>query len=311
MSHKFSIVFPGQGSQSVGMLADLNEQYPCVKETFDQASEVLGYDMWALTQDGPEDELKKTEVTQPVMLVGGVAVWRVWQQTGGPMPSIFAGHSLGEYTALVCAGAIDFQAAAKLVQLRGRYMQEAVPLGTGAMAAILGLDDAVIVEICDKASGGEVVAAANFNSPGQVVIGGHKAAVDRAIELAKEAGAKRALPVAMSAPSHCDLMKPAADRLAEDLKQLTINEPAVPIVNNVAATIETDPERIREALIEQVSKPVLWVSVIQAIAAQDVSLIIECGPGKVLTGLTKRIDKSVSALPMMNMATLEKARESV
>lgn len=307
MSNRFAMVFPGQGSQSVGMLADLAERFPCVEETFKEASDALGYDMWALVQNGPAEEIKKTEVTQPVMLVGGVAVWRAWQAEGGPKPSVLGGHSLGEYTALVCANSMDFTDAVKTVRLRGRYMQESVPLGTGAMAALLGLDDEAVVKICEEASAGEVVAAANFNSPGQVVIGGHQAAVDRAIALAKEAGAKKAMPVAMSAPSHCALMLPAAERLAADLETITIREPEIDIVNNVAAAIEKDPAKIKQALIDQVSNPVLWVSVVRNIIAQDINKIIECGPGKVLTGLNKRIDKSVPTLPAFDCSTFDAA----
>jgi len=288
------------------MLGELANEFGIVKETFEEASEVLAVDMWELAQNGPEEELKKTEITQPIMLIAGVAVWRAWCAAQGPMPALMAGHSLGEYTALVAAESIQFSDAVQLVQKRGRYMQEAVPLGTGSMAAILGLDDEQLMVICEQVStASEVVAAANFNAPGQVVLGGHKTAVDRAIVAAKEAGAKRALPVAMSAPSHCPLMIPAAERLAVDLRSLDIKAPAVPIVNNVAASIESDVEKIRSALIDQVSKPVRWVDVVKSLAAQNTGLLIECGPGKALTGLCKRTATSITAMAVNDSASLD------
>lgn len=310
MSRKFAVVFPGQGSQSVGMLADFAEQNTCVIETFAEASEALGYDMWKMVQTGPVEQLKRTEVTQPVMLVAGVAVWRVWKAKQGPLPSLMAGHSLGEYTALVCSEALGLGDAATLVRSRGRFMQEAVPEGQGSMAAILGLENHVIEQICNEASGGDVVSCANYNSPGQVVIGGNKAAVDRASALAKAAKA-RVMPVAMSVPSHCLLMKPAAEKLAEELSAITLNHPIVPIVNNVDAKIESDLALIKEALIKQVYNPVAWVSVVQALAVAGVSDILECGPGKVLSGLSKRIDKSLNAYPMSNVEKFEKAFAAV
>lgn len=310
MSHKFAIVFPGQGSQSVGMLADFEKQYPCVGETFAEASEALGYDMWKLVQSGPVEELKRTEVTQPVMLVAGVAVWRVWQANQGPQPDVMAGHSLGEYSALVCSEALTLRDAANLVRLRGRYMQEAVPEGQGSMAAILGLDDQLIRQICEDASSGDVVSCANYNSPGQVVIGGNKEAVDRASELAKAAKA-RVMPVAMSVPSHCLLMKPAADRLAEELATVNFNKPNIAIVNNVDAQVEWEAADIKGALVRQVYNPVGWVSVIEAISASGATRILECGPGKVLSGLCKRIDKGMGAFPMSDVEKFAQALSAV
>ncbi len=303
-----AFVFPGQGSQSVGMLAGLGEQ-PLVKETFAQASEVVGFDLWELVQKGPEAELNDTANTQPAMLAAGVAIWRLWQQRGGENPVVMAGHSLGEYTALVCAGAVDFEEAVALVRERGRYMQEAVPPGEGAMAAILGLDDERVVAICERAAEGEVVAAVNFNSPGQVVVAGAAGAVSRAVDLAKEEGAKRAIVLPVSVPSHCALMRDAARRLEERLKEVTIRSPEVPVVNNVDVMAERDPEAIRDALVRQLYSPVRWVETIRCLAERGVDSLVECGPGKVLAGLNRRIDRGMKVFPVYDEDSLKNAFE--
>ncbi|ANO33315.1 [acyl-carrier-protein] S-malonyltransferase [Vibrio breoganii] len=305
---KFAIVFPGQGSQSLGMLAELGEQFDIVKQTFAEASEVLGYDLWALIQDGPVEDLNQTHRTQPALLASSVAVWRVWNDQGLATPELLAGHSLGEYSALVCAGVIDFKEAIKLVELRGQLMQEAVPAGTGAMYAIIGLADDAIAKACEEAAQGEVVSPVNFNSPGQVVIAGNKAAVERAGALCKEAGAKRALPLPVSVPSHCALMKPAADRLAEALKDIEFNAPALPVINNVDVAAETDPAKIKDALVRQLYCPVRWTEGVQKMHEQGVEKLLELGPGKVLTGLTKRIVKSLTAAAVNDTASLEAAK---
>jgi [acyl-carrier-protein] S-malonyltransferase len=302
-----AIVFPGQGSQSVGMLSELAASFPLVNETFARASEVLGYDLWKLTQDGPEEELNRTDRTQPAMLAAGVAVWRVWQQENGAVPGVMAGHSLGEYSALVCAGAMDFPDAISLVEERGRFMQSAVPAGVGAMAAILGLDDATVTDVCSRAAAGEVVSPVNFNSPGQVVIAGNAAAVQRAIGLAKEAGARRALPLAVSVPSHCSLMRPAAEQLAERLAQTSISTPSIPVIQNVDAARHDQPDVIRKNLEKQLFSPVQWVLSIQNMGGQGVTRIIEAGPGKVLAGLCKRIDKSITNAAVFDPASLAAA----
>ena len=302
-----AFIFPGQGSQSIGMLKALGEAYPEVRSTFATASEVLGYDVWSLVQDGPEDALNRTDVTQPAMLSAGVAVWRVWQRCGGARPAFMAGHSLGEYSALVCAGALPFEQAVAAVAERGRYMQEAVPAGQGAMAAILGLDDAAVIAACEAAAQGEVVSAVNFNSPGQVVIAGGSAAVGRAVELAQQAGAKRAVLLPVSVPSHCSLMRPAAERLAAYLDTLDFVAPAIPVINNVDVAITQDPQAIREALVRQLVSPVRWVETIEALAARGVHAAVECGPGKVLVGLNKRIARDMVALPVFDPANLDQA----
>ena len=302
-----AIVFPGQGSQSVGMLADLAASYPIVNQTFAEASDVLDYDLWHLVQEGPAEQLNQTDKTQPAMLASGVAAWRVWREQGGAVPALMAGHSLGEYSALVCAGALDFASAVKLVEERGQRMQAAVAGGSGAMAAILGLDDDQVRAVCDAAAEGEVVSPANYNSPGQVVIAGHSAAVERAMAGAKQAGAKRALPLAVSVPSHCSLMKPAAEDFAESLLAVNLQVPAIPVLQNADAASHTGVETIRDALIRQLYSPVRWVETIQAMAAQEISRLIEAGPGKVLVGLNKRIDKGMTALPVYDQATLETA----
>ncbi|MGL9720170.1 ACP S-malonyltransferase [Symbiopectobacterium sp.] len=306
---QFAMVFPGQGSQTVGMLAELAAQYPAVQETFAQASEVLGYDLWQLTAQGPAEELNKTWQTQPALLTASVAIWRVWQQQGGKQPALMAGHSLGEYSALVCAGALDFQEAVRLVELRGKLMQEAVPEGTGAMYAIIGLDNDAIAAACEASAEGQVVSPVNFNSPGQVVIAGNKEAVERAGVACKAAGAKRALPLPVSVPSHCALMKPAAEKLAEALKTITVTTPAIPVVNNVDARSETDPDAIRAALVKQLYSPVRWTECVTYVAAQGVESLLEVGPGKVLTGLTKRIVDTLSAAAVNDPASLSAALE--
>lgn len=301
------MVFPGQGSQSIGMLSALAETSVQVTETFAQASEVLGYDLWRLVQNGPEEELNKTDRTQPAMLAAGVAVWRVWQANSEAVPAIMAGHSLGEYTALVCAGALGFTDAISLVAERGGCMQTAVPAGVGAMAAILGLDDEVVAAVCRQVAGDEVVSPVNFNSPGQVVIAGHTGAVQRAITAAREAGAKRALELPVSVPSHCALMKPAAEQFAARLEQTAINPPAIQVIQNVDAAAHEQPDSIRANLARQLYSPVRWVDTVHAMRADGISRIIEAGPGKVLTGLCKRIDKSITALPVFDPATLTTA----
>ncbi|MCW2485537.1 ACP S-malonyltransferase [Candidatus Symbiopectobacterium sp. NZEC127] len=306
---QFAMVFPGQGSQTVGMLAELAAQYSVVQETFAQASEVLGYDLWQLTAQGPAEELNKTWQTQPALLTASVAIWRVWQQQGGKQPALMAGHSLGEYSALVCAGALDFQEAVRLVELRGKLMQEAVPEGTGAMYAIIGLDNDAIAAACEASAEGQVVSPVNFNSPGQVVIAGNKEAVERAGAACKAAGAKRALPLPVSVPSHCALMKPAAEKLAEALKTITVTTPAIPVVNNVDARSETDPDAIRAALVKQLYSPVRWTECVSYVAAQGVDTLLEAGPGKVLTGLTKRIVDTLSAAAINDPASLSAALE--
>ncbi|MBY7793613.1 ACP S-malonyltransferase [Vibrio fluvialis] len=302
---KFAIVFPGQGSQAVGMLAELGEQYDVVKQTFAEASYALGYDLWALVQNGPAEDLNQTFRTQPALLASSVAIWRVWQDLGLEQPEVLAGHSLGEYSALVCAGVIDFKAAIKLVELRGQLMQKAVPAGTGAMYAIIGLDDAAIAKACEEAAQGDVVSPVNFNSPGQVVIAGQKDAVERAGALCKEAGAKRALPLPVSVPSHCALMKPAAEKLAVALEALTFNTPQIPVINNVDVVAETDPAKIKDALVRQLHSPVRWTEGVEKMAEQGIEKLIEVGPGKVLTGLTKRIVKTLDAAAVNDIASLE------
>ncbi|CUZ77026.1 ACP S-malonyltransferase [Serratia marcescens] len=306
---QFAFVFPGQGSQTVGMLAELAAQFPIVEETFGEASSSLGYDLWQLVQQGPAEELNKTWQTQPALLAASVAIFRVWQQQGGKAPALMAGHSLGEYSALVCAGVLDFKAAIRLVELRGKLMQEAVPEGTGAMYAIIGLDNDAIAKACEESAQGQVVSPVNFNSPGQVVIAGNKEAVERAGAACKAAGAKRALPLPVSVPSHCALMKPAADKLAVALQDITFNAPQVPVVNNVDVRTENDPEAIRSALVRQLYSPVRWTESVEFIAAQGVTSLLEVGPGKVLTGLTKRIVDTLTAAAVNDTASLSAALE--
>lgn len=303
---KFAMVFPGQGSQTVGMLADLATQYPIVTETFKQASDVLGYDLWHLVQQGPAEELNKTWQTQPALLAASVAIYRVWQEKYPHLkPEVMAGHSLGEYSALVCAGVLDFQQAIKLVELRGKLMQQAVPEGTGAMYAIIGLDNDAIINACKQAEEGEVVSAVNFNSPGQVVIAGAKAAVERAAALCKDAGAKRALPLAVSVPSHCALMKPAADELAVALEKIEVNAPATAVINNVDVATESENGAIRTALVRQLYSPVRWTESVEKMAKDGVEVLVEIGPGKVLNGLTKRIVSELQATSVNDIASLD------
>ncbi len=307
---KFAMVFPGQGSQTVGMLAELAGDYPIVQETFKQASEVLGYDLWQLVQEGPAEELNKTWQTQPALLTASVAVYRVWQQKYPALkPEVMAGHSLGEYSALVCAGVLDFQDAVKLVELRGKLMQQAVPEGTGAMYAIIGLDNDAIINACKQAEQGEVVSAVNFNSPGQVVIAGAKAAVERAAALCKEAGAKRALQLAVSVPSHCALMKPAADQLSVSLESITLKEAGVSVLNNVDVKNEIEADAIRNALVRQLYSPVRWTEIVEKMAQNGVEVLVEIGPGKVLNGLTKRIVDSLQAVSVNDVKSLDSVEE--
>jgi [acyl-carrier-protein] S-malonyltransferase len=291
-----AFVFPGQGSQKIGMLADLAASYPIVTETFAEASQVLGYDLWDLVQNGTQEDINLTERTQPLLLTASVAVWRVWQKKNGAQPALVSGHSLGEWSALVCAGVVAFADAVKLVQQRGKFMQEAVPAGQGAMFAIIGLDDALIIEACKKAEQGEVVSAVNFNSPGQVVIAGTAAAAERAAALCKEAGAKRALPLPVSAPFHTSLMKPAADRLAEQINAAEFKAPIIPVVHNVTAQTEIDPVKIKALMIEQIYSAVRWVECVNTMSSAGITTTIECGPGKVLSGLNKRINSELTTL---------------
>ncbi|WP_299974515.1 ACP S-malonyltransferase [uncultured Pseudoteredinibacter sp.] len=300
-----AFVFPGQGSQKIGMLAELAAEYPVVQETFAEASEVLGYDLWDLLQNGEQETINMTERTQPLLLTASVACWRVYGANQDARPALMAGHSLGEWSALVCAEVLALKDAVRLVQQRGKFMQEAVPAGEGAMAAIIGLDDESIKEACAKASADGVASAVNFNSPGQVVIAGSKAAIDKAIELCKEAGAKRAMPLPVSAPFHTELMKPAADRLAEQIEATSFQAPATPVVHNVHAQTETDPAKIKALMIEQIYSPVLWVDCVKAMKDAGIEQAVECGPGKVLAGLVKRIDKSIAAKGLETPADVE------
>jgi [acyl-carrier-protein] S-malonyltransferase len=306
-----AFVFPGQGSQSVGMLTQLAASYPEVKQTFDKASFVLGRDLWNLVSNGSEDDLNQTQNTQPIMLAASVAVWEVWCKHSAIRPAWMAGHSLGEYTALVCSGALFFEDAVRLVEARAQFMQEAVPTGIGAMAAILGLDDKQVIEICANVAETEIVSAVNFNSPGQVVIAGHKAAVERAAAAAKAAGAKRAVLLPVSVPSHCALMQSAADKLDETLQEVALATPKMQLVHNVDVESHTAPEVIRNALKEQLFKPVRWVESIELMHNKGVSVFVECGPGKVLTGLDKRIAKDAEHLAIYDPETLNKVLEQL
>jgi [acyl-carrier-protein] S-malonyltransferase len=309
MTHAF--IFPGQGSQSVGMLADLNATYPIVKQTFEQASDILNYDLWSLSQNGPKETLNQTEKTQPALLAASVAIWRIWQDQGGSQPSFMAGHSFGEYSALVCAGALAFEDAVSLAQDRGRFMQAAVPEGEGTMAAILGLKDEQVIEVCKTVAQDQVVSAVNFNAPGQVVIAGHTAAVERAVAEAKNIGAKKAVVLPVSVPSHSSLMQTAAEKMAERLKDVTITVPKIGVIHNVDTSIKTQASDIATALIEQLYNPVQWVATIEKMLAEGVTTLIECGSGKVLTGLNKRIARQTTAYAMMDTKTLEQALEAV
>lgn len=304
---RLAFVFPGQGSQSPGMLADLAVRDVVVRETFAEASEGAGVDLWALSQDAGDDRLNRTEFTQPALLAAGVATWRAWQAAGGAEPSVLAGHSLGEYSALVAAGALPLAEGARLVRLRGQLMQDAAPAGTGAMAAVIGAEDALVRETCDEASGDGVVVPANFNSPGQVVIGGHAAAVDRALELLAAKGVRKVVKLAVSVPSHTPLMREAADRLSDAMSALAWQAPALPVVQNVDAEVHEGVDAIREALVRQLYLPVQWTGCIQALAALGATRIAECGPGKVLTGLARRIDKSLEARALGTVADFDAA----
>lgn len=290
-----AFIFPGQGSQSVGMLAELADKEPLIQETFAEASSALGFDLWALAQNGPEETQNLTENTQPLILTASVALWRTWCQRSEHRPAQMAGHSLGEFSALVCAGALPFAETVDLVRQRGQFMQTAVPVGVGAMAAIIGLGDEQINLACEQAAGDEVVAAVNYNSPGQVVIAGHAAAVQRAADRCKEAGAKRALPLPVSAPFHTSLMQPAGEQLAGVLEGMSIQSPVIPVIHNVHAKAEPDAEKIRQLLVEQISSPVPWVSCVTALTENGAERLVECGPGKVLSGLSRRIDKTIDS----------------
>lgn len=307
MSRRIAFVFPGQGSQSVGMLAALGAASPTVSDTFGEASQALGEDLWQLAQSGPEEKLGDTRWTQPVLLTAGIATYRAWCAAGGAVPSAMAGHSLGEYTALVAAGALSLADGVRLVAERGRLMQEAVPAGTGAMAAILGLDDDAVRAACAQAAQGDVVQAVNLNAPGQVVIAGSKAAVERAIEACKAAGAKRAVALPVSVPSHCALMKPAAEKLALRLRETNIIVPAVPVVNNADVAVAPNADAIRDALVRQLYSPVRWVESVARLAAEGASMVVECGPGKVLTGLNKRIAKDAECVCIQDPESLAAA----
>lgn len=301
-----ALVFPGQGSQSAGMMkgfADL----PIVETTFREAGAMVDVDYWGMVTEGPAEALNQTVNTQPLMLVAGIACWRAWREKGGRMPDLLAGHSLGEYTALVAAGSLKFEDAVPLVRLRAQAMQEAVPEGTGGIAAILGLDDDKLPALCADASQGEVVEPANLNSPGQVVVAGHRAAVERAMALARERGAKRAVMLPMSAPSHCSLMRPAADRLRAALAKIDVNAPSVPVIHNRSVASYSDGDSVRGALIEQLDHPVRWIEVVRSLSARGATRIVECGPGKVLTGLNKRIVPAVECLAVTDTASLEAA----
>jgi [acyl-carrier-protein] S-malonyltransferase len=306
-----AFLFPGQGSQSVGMLGGLAGAYGEVRETFAEASDVLGRDLWSLAAEGPAEELDRTENTQPAMLAAGVAVWRCWRRRGGTMPAAVAGHSLGEYTALVCAGALDFADAVGLVAERARLMQAAVPAGQGAMAAILGLDDAQVIAVCAEQAQGEVLAAVNFNAPGQVVIAGAADAVERGVAAAKAAGAKRAMVLPVSVPSHCALMQDSAEQLAGRLAATTIRLPSVPVLHNVSVASADSPDTLRRLLAQQLYSPVRWVETIRALAGMGITTAVEAGPGKVLTGLSKRIDKTITTLPVLDAAGLDHALEVI
>ncbi|MEJ2384106.1 MAG: ACP S-malonyltransferase [Xanthomonadales bacterium] len=303
---KTAFLFPGQGAQSVGMMSDLAAASGLVRSTFDEASSVLGYDLWTVAEQGPEERLNETQVTQPALLAAGIATWRIWRERGGKAPDFMAGHSLGEYTALVAAGALDFDAAIALVARRGEMMQQATPAGSGAMAAVLGLDDDVLASVCEKASDAGVVSCANFNSPGQIVIAGETAAVERACALAGEAGARRAVPLAVSVPSHCALMAPAAEGMRAALEQAEIRVPQIPVLHNVDTGVRTAPDGIRAALVEQLYRPVRWADTVRRLAGDGVLRMAECGPGRVLAGLNRRISRDIETVALTGIDTIEK-----
>ncbi len=310
MNKNLAFVFPGQGSQKIGMLASLASINTVVLDTFLEASEALGYDLWELVQSGEQEAINLTERTQPILLASSVAIWRLWQERSGPSPSLLAGHSLGEWSALVCSGVLGFTNALKIVRARGAYMQEAVPLGVGAMAAILGLDDQAVLDACDTARQGEVVDAVNFNAPGQIVIAGSALAVERAIELCKASGAKRVLPLPVSAPFHTSLMHPAAENLAGLVNSTVFSTPQIPVIHNVHAQTESNPDAIKALMLEQIYKPVMWVDCVNELKAQGGKILIECGPGRVLNGLSKRIDRELTSYATDDLASLENALTS-
>lgn len=302
-----AFVFPGQGSQSIAMSSALAKKFPIVKDLYSEASTVLGYDLWQLVSEGPESDLNMTTKTQPALLVASVAIWKVWQASGGKLPAVMAGHSLGEYSALVCSGSMIFSDAVGLVADRGAYMQSAVPEGTGAMAAILGLTEEDVMKICKENEQGQIVSAANFNSPGQIVIAGHVEAVRRAVDAAGKAGARRSIILPVSVPSHCALMADAAEQFAERIKNTNLSAPEIPVIHNVDVSQKSEPNAIKQALVAQLYKPVRWVEIIESMAASGITTIIESGPGKVLCGLIKRIDKQIETWPMYDPDTLEEA----
>ncbi|MBB5210323.1 ACP S-malonyltransferase [Microbulbifer hydrolyticus] len=305
-----AFVFPGQGSQQIGMLAEAAEAFPEISATFSQASSVLGYDLWDLCQNGAQEDINLTERTQPLLLTASVALYRAWQAQGGVTPARMAGHSLGEWSALVCAGVLQFEDAVRLVRERGRLMQEAVPAGEGAMAAVIGLDDQAVEDACASAAEGGVVTAVNYNSPGQVVIAGGAAAVARAIDACKAAGAKRALPLPVSAPFHTELMRPAAEKLAPQIEATVFRAPEIPVIHNVHAKPEADPSAIKALMVEQIYSPVRWTACVQAMAEAGTAQLVECGPGKVLAGLAKRIDRSLTAHNIETPAQMSEAVKS-
>ncbi|WP_027849770.1 ACP S-malonyltransferase [Marinospirillum minutulum] len=307
MASTLAFIFPGQGSQQLGMLSELAERYAVVRSTFEEASTALGYDLWHLVQEGPAEELNRTDITQPAILAASVAVWRVWKELEGARPAWLAGHSLGEYSALVCSGAMSFADGVRLVRTRGEFMQQAVPSGQGAMAAILGLDADKIEEACASAAQGEIVSAVNYNAPGQIVIAGNVAAVERAILACQQAGARKAMPLPVSVPSHCELMRPAAEKLADELNLIQLTKPRVPVVQNVHAAPETEVAAIRDNLVAQLYLPVRWIDSIEFMAEQGVDTYVECGPGKVLVGLNKRIVKSAKSLAVNDPNSVQAA----
>ncbi len=311
MSKKLAFVFSGQGSQKTGMLAEIAAAFPLVEKTFAEASEVLGYDLWDLCQNGEQEQLNATETTQPLLLTSSVALWRVWQEKQGKQPALLAGHSLGEWSALVCSGVVDFADAVALVRKRGAFMQTAVPKGEGSMAAVLNVEDEKILALCREASDLGVVEAVNFNSPGQVVIAGQVAAVNKASELLKAAGAKRVLPLPVSAPFHTSLMKAAAENMREHIAATTFRAPSIPVIHNVHAGKESDPERIKDLMIRQIDHPVLWVDCVKALVEHEITTVVECGPGKVLCGLCTRIEKTLTAFGIEDVVGLEAALAAI
>ena len=307
MNSRLAFVFSGQGSQRVGMLSEVAAVFPVVKKIFSEASDVLGYDLWDLCQTGEQEQLNSTEITQPLLLTSSVALWHVWREKNGVQPALLAGHSLGEWSALVCADVIRFSDAVDLVRKRGKYMQTAVPKGEGSMAAVLNVDDEKIIEICREASVFGVVEAVNFNSPGQVVIAGQVSAVEKASEMLKSAGAKRVLSLPVSAPFHTSLMKSAAEKMAVHIADTVFSVPKIPVIHNVNARTESDPEAIKQLMIQQIDSPVMWVDCVKTIVNSGITTVIECGPGKVLCGLCTRIEKSLSAISLEDISGLEKA----